>query len=44
MREYARIFNDDKMALSIYRAQREKFEGLFDPLRIKITEGAESEE
>jgi hypothetical protein len=44
VREYATIFNDDKMALSIYRAQREKFEGLFEPLRIRITEGAESEE
>lgn len=43
VREYATIFNDDKMALSIYRAQREKFEGLFDPLRIRLTEGAESE-
>ena len=44
MRQWGRIFNDDDMALNIFREKRKLYDGLSDPLRITITEGAESEE
>lgn len=44
MRQWGRIFNDDDMALNIFREKRKLYDGLSDPLRIRITEGAESEE
>ena len=44
MRQWGRIFNDEDMALNIFREKRKLYDGLSDPLRITITEGAESEE
>lgn len=44
MRQWGRIFNDDDMALNIFREKRKLYDGLSDPLQIRITEGAESEE
>ena len=44
MRQWGRIFNDDDMALNIFREKRKLYDGLSDPLQITITEGAESEE
>ncbi len=44
MRQWGRIFNDDNMALNIFREKRKLYDGLSNPVRIRITEGAESEE
>ena len=44
MRGWAKTFNDDSMALNIFREKRKLYNDLYDPLRITITESGEPEE